>query len=203
MFSLPKTDDVLVQVHTDDEGLDDLQLDDIDEGEETNPTIEETLGNTAGSKEDWLNDNTDDISSTPQAPAAQMRFDTFEAAKEHCRAYAQRKGFGIQIDYSRNNSKGEQYKVNLVCTKAGKPHEEKEDTQITSSCVKKRKKNTNPRNGCLAHMFVKKREAWWYVERCTDQHNHPLIIKPSLTRFLRVHQNIPVEEKRFLRILHA
>ena len=52
-------------MHSDDEGLDDLQLDDIDEGEETNPTIEETLGNMAGSKEDWLNENTDDISSTP------------------------------------------------------------------------------------------------------------------------------------------
>ena len=72
-----------------------------------------------------------------------------------------------------------------------------EDTQITSSCVKKRKKNTHPRTGCLAHMFVRKKEAWWYVEHCTDIHNHPLIVKPSLTRFLRAHRNIPAEEKRF------
>ena len=130
MFFLPKTDDVVVEVHSEDEGLDDLQLVDVNQGEETNPSIEETLGNTAGSKDDWLNEPADDVNSTPQAPTAQMRFDTFEAAKEHYRAYAQRKGFGIRIDYSRTNSKGEQYKVNLVCTKAGKPHAEKEDTQI-------------------------------------------------------------------------
>ena len=101
MFPPALTDDVLAQVHSEDEELDDLQLDEDDLGEETNPTIEETLGNTAGSKEDWLNDVADDITSTPQAPTAQMRFDTFEAAKEHYRAYAQRKGFGIRIDYSR------------------------------------------------------------------------------------------------------
>ena len=52
-------------------------------------------------------------------------------------------------------------------------------------------------------MFVKKKNAWWYVQHSTDEHNHPLIIKPSLTRFLRAHRNIPAEEKLFLRMLHA
>ncbi|KAM0881811.1 hypothetical protein ACQ4PT_032703 [Festuca glaucescens] len=44
---------------------------------------------------------------------------------------------------------------------------------------------------------------WWYVVHSSDEHNHPLLIKPSLTKFLRSHRNIPVEEVHFLRILHA
>jgi hypothetical protein len=70
---------------------------------------------TAGTKEDNNNENVDDAHSTPQPPTAEMRFDSFESAKEHYRAYAQRTGFGIRIDWSRKGQDGEYNNVNLVC----------------------------------------------------------------------------------------
>ena len=132
-----------------------------------------------------------------------MRFDSFESAKEHYRAFAQWKGFGIRIDWSRDDAKKELARVYLVCTRAGKPYKPKEDTQNPKPVVKKRKKNTIPRTGCIAHVYVKRKGAWWYVVHSSDDHNHPLLIKPSLTKFLRSHRNIPVEEVHFLRMLHA
>ena len=84
----------------------DLEVEE-DEGTATGATIEEPTVNTAGSNEDGFNDATADANSTPQPPSAQMRFDSFESAKEHYRAYAQRKGFGIRIDWSRDDAKKE------------------------------------------------------------------------------------------------
>jgi hypothetical protein len=130
-----------------------------------------------------------------------MRFDSFEFAKEHYRAYAQRKGFGIRIDWSRKGQDGEYNSVNIVCSNAGKKYEQKEDTQNPEGAVKKRKKGTHPRTGCTAHMYIKRKDAWFYVKDFSDEHNHPLLIKPSLTRFLHSHRNIPPEEKDFLRLL--
>jgi hypothetical protein len=173
----------------------------------TGGTIEETVEHTAGTTEDWsnnpTNDGRDEVHSTPQPPAPGMRFDSYDSAREHYRAYSQRKGFEIRIDWSRKDAKDDTNKAYLVCTKAGKPHAEKEDTQNPKSCVKKRKKNTHPRTGCTAHIYIKRRDSWWYVVHSSDDHNHPMLIKPSLSRFLRAHRNIPSEEKTFLRILHA
>ena len=111
----------------------------------TGGTIEETAVHTADSNEDGENnaennDARDEVHSTPQPPTNGMRFDSFESAREHYRAYSQRKGFGIRIDWSRKDARNELNKAYLVCTKAGKPHEEKEDTQNPKSCVKKRGK---------------------------------------------------------------
>jgi hypothetical protein len=88
-----------------------------------------------------------------------------------------------------------------VCSNAGKHYEQEEDTQNPEGAMKKRKKGTHPRTGCTAHMYIKRKDAWFYVKDYSDEHNHPLLIKPSLTRFLRSHRNIPLEEKDFLRLL--
>jgi hypothetical protein len=112
---------------------------------------------TAGTNEDDSNENVADAHSTPQPPIAEMRFDSFELAKEHYRAYAQRKGFGIRIDWSRKGQDGEYNSVNIVCSNAGKNYEQKEDTQNPEGAVKKRKKGTHPGTGCTAHMYIKRK----------------------------------------------
>jgi hypothetical protein len=75
--------------------------------------------------------------------------------------------------------------VNLVCTKARKHYEENKDTQNPEGVVKKQKKGTHPRTGSTTHMYVKRKDACFYVQ------DYPLLIKLSLTRFLRSHRNIP------------
>jgi hypothetical protein len=97
-------------------------------GTATGASIGETTGGTNGTNEDVSNENVDDAHSTPQPPTAEMRFDSFELAKEHYKAYAQRKGFGIRIDWSRKGQYGEYNSVNIVCSNAGKNYEQKEDT---------------------------------------------------------------------------
>jgi hypothetical protein len=73
--------------------------DDIQQaGIATGGSIGEPTVETVGTNEDVSNENVDDAHSTPQPPTVEMRFDSFELAKEHYRAYAQRKGFGIRID---------------------------------------------------------------------------------------------------------
>jgi hypothetical protein len=74
-----------------------------------------------------------------------------------------RKWFRIRIGWSIKGQYGEYNKVNLLCTKAGTIYEAKEDTQTPKGGVKKRKKNTHPRTACAAHMYIKKKEAWFYV----------------------------------------
>jgi hypothetical protein len=71
--------------------------------------------------------------------------------------------------------------VNLVCTKARKHYEENKDTQNPEAVVKKQKKGTHPRTGSTTHMYIKRKDAWFYVQDYSDDHNHPLLIKLSLT----------------------
>ena len=51
-------------------------------------------------------------------------------------------------------------------------------------------------------MTVKLTNNKWVVTCVVADHNHRLIDKPSLTKYLRSHQGIPPEEVEFLEILH-
>jgi hypothetical protein len=70
-------------------------------GTATGASLGEPMVGTVGTNEDNINENVDDAHSTPQPPTAEVRFDSFESAKEHYRAYTQKTGFGIRIDWSR------------------------------------------------------------------------------------------------------
>ena len=169
----------------------------------TEATNEEQTIGTAVSGQQSDDDGTADANSTPQPPTMHMRYDSYEAARDHYLEYSIRKGFSIRIGWSKKYPNKEYEKVFLVCTKAGTACIPKEDTQNPVSVVKKRKRSTVPRTGCQAHMFIKKRGGWYQVVAASDEHNHPLIKKPSLTKFLRAHRNIPLEEQNFIRMLHA
>ncbi|KQK05153.2 hypothetical protein BRADI_2g18396v3 [Brachypodium distachyon] len=67
---------------------------------------------------------------------------------------------------------------------------------------KKRRRETIKGTNCKARMIVKLMDSRWQVVYFIGEHNHPLITKPSLTKYLRSHQGIPKEEDNFLRILH-
>ena len=51
-------------------------------------------------------------------------------------------------------------------------------------------------------MVVKHENGKWVVKYYIGEHNHPMVVKPSLNKYLRSHQGIPKEEEDFLRVLH-
>lgn len=66
----------------------------------------------------------------------------------------------------------------------------------------KRKREMIKQTKCPARMFVKLINNKWEVTYFVAEHNHPMIVKPSLTKYLRSHRGIPSDEKEFLRCLH-
>ncbi|KAM0898880.1 hypothetical protein ACQ4PT_021667 [Festuca glaucescens] len=66
----------------------------------------------------------------------------------------------------------------------------------------KRKRETIKRSYCKAKMVVKLKYGRWEVINFVAEHTHPLLWKPSLTKFLRSHQGIPHEEKEFVKHLY-
>jgi hypothetical protein len=93
--------------------------------------------------------------------------------------------------------------------------EEKEDAEIKSVLAdigskggrkkkaKIRKRENIVHTGCKAKMVVKLIDGRWEVIAFMPEHNHPLIQKPSLIKYLRSHQGIPKEEKDFVKNLHS
>jgi hypothetical protein len=67
---------------------------------------------------------------------------------------------------------------------------------------KKRKRENIVHTFCKAQMVVKLIDGRWEVIHFVPEHNHPLIHKPSLTKYLRSHQGMPKEEKEFVKNLH-
>ena len=56
---------------------------------------------------------------------------------------------------------------------------------------------------CKAKMVVKLIADKWHVIYFALDHNHDLVIKPSLKKFLRSHKGIPKQEKDFIALLHG
>lgn len=46
------------------------------------------------------------------------------------------------------------------------------------------------------------RGAWWHVDKFVEEHNHPVIKKFDLVKFLRAHRHITPEEEQFVKLLH-
>ncbi|TVU38539.1 hypothetical protein EJB05_11915, partial [Eragrostis curvula] len=148
-----------------------------------------------------------EVISTPNDPCVGMTFDTCEAAKSFYNNYARYKGFSVRIDNS-NKTKwaGGKSRVRYVCHKAGvnKKNKPATDGPITEKKVtKKRKRDHIERTKCPALMAVKFTGSYWVVDTFRAEHNHDLVQKFSLTKFLRSHRDIPPEEKQFIRTLHS
>ncbi|KAI4971061.1 hypothetical protein ZWY2020_001975 [Hordeum vulgare] len=68
--------------------------------------------------------------------------------------------------------------------------------------VKKRRREFIKQTNCAAKMTVKLIGTKLVVIGVVPDHNHKLIDKPSLTKYLRCHKGIPPKEVEFLKILH-
>ena len=69
--------------------------------------------------------------------------------------------------------------------------------------AKKRKREKMQHTDCKAKLVVKLIADKWHVIYFALDHNHDLVIKPSLKKFLRSHKGIPKQEKDFIALLHG
>uniref|UniRef100_A0A8R7PK14 Protein FAR1-RELATED SEQUENCE n=2 Tax=Triticum urartu TaxID=4572 RepID=A0A8R7PK14_TRIUA len=187
-------------------------------------------GDTGGTVGNGLGANDDEAWSQPKEPYMGMRFDTLEDAKVHYNAYSMQMGFSIKMNSSRKDLKTrELIKQQFVCNKFRKPDvddggvekipvlddivEQAKDDNEDEAIVffdddskgkkrsKKRKRDKIVQTGCKK-MIVKVIDGRWEVIYFVSEHNHPLVEKPYLTKYLRSHQGIPPEERAFLTHLH-
>jgi hypothetical protein len=175
--------------------------------------------------------NQEEVLSSPQEPFIGMRFDTIEAARAHYNAYAAKKGFSVKSHTSKRKARtNELEKQQFVCNKFRKPKTEEQmqkermtvledispvqlddggdgeeagtPSNNSSRFAVRRKRESIVQTGCAARMFVKLIDSKWEVTYFIAEHNHPMVDKPSLTKYLRSHRGIPRDEREFLRCLH-
>ncbi|RLN17279.1 hypothetical protein C2845_PM02G16670 [Panicum miliaceum] len=68
---------------------------------------------------------------------------------------------------------------------------------------KRRKREKMHHTDCKARMAVKLIGDRWHVIFFALDHNHELVVKPSLKKFMRSHNSIPRQEKDFIALLHG
>nr|XP_051230132.1 protein FAR1-RELATED SEQUENCE 5-like [Lolium perenne] len=106
-------------------------------------------------------------------------------------------GYVPKIESSRRCAKdGELDKFVYVCNKSGKPREEE------AVPVKQRNRKLTVLTDCKAKLRVKRDGARWKVTQFVEVHTHEVIDKFALKKYLRSHNKIPAEEKKFIDLLH-
>ncbi|XP_071678607.1 protein FAR1-RELATED SEQUENCE 5-like [Lolium perenne] len=173
----------------------------------------------------------EEVASSPQEPFLGMRFDTIEDAREHYNAYSKRMGFSIKSNTSlRQPFSKVVRKQQFVCNKYRAPKTEEQIQEERVKIVEevspvqlddedgdgeeagpskkpktagvKRQREKIKQTKCPAKMCVKLINNKYEVTYFIAEHNHPMLVKPSLTKYLRSHKGIPRDEREFLKCLH-
>ncbi|KAK1685150.1 hypothetical protein QYE76_045998 [Lolium multiflorum] len=151
-------------------------------------------------------DDDEEVQSTPcsqtniQTPYPGMMFESWDEAKLHYNRYAHQVGFSIKCSTSKNSTiDGQKDKQLFVCNKSGK---NEDINQLDVPPVRQRNRSITKKTECKARMRVRRKGKKWHVTYFIEEHNHRLIKKFSLKKYLRSHKGIPKEEKDFVRLLH-
>ncbi|KAK1685552.1 hypothetical protein QYE76_046400 [Lolium multiflorum] len=173
----------------------------------------------------------EEVASSPQEPFLGMRFDTIDDAREHYNAYSKRLVFSIKSNTSlRQPFTKVVRKQQFVCNKYRAPKTEEqiqeervkiveevspvqlddEDGDGEEARLSKKPKSAGVKwqrekikqTKCPAKMCVKLINNKYEVTYFIAEHNHPMLVKPSLTKYLRSHKGIPRDEREFLKCLH-
>nr|XP_051196017.1 protein FAR1-RELATED SEQUENCE 5-like [Lolium perenne] len=150
-------------------------------------------------------DDDEEVQSTPcsqtniQTPYPGMMFESWDEAKLHYNRYAHQVGFSIKCSTSKNSTiDGQKDKQLFVCNKSGK---NEDINQLDVPPVRQRNRSITKKTECKARMRVRRKGKKWHVTYFIEEHNHKLIKKFSLKKYLRSHKGIPKEEKDFVRLL--
>nr|XP_051205120.1 protein FAR1-RELATED SEQUENCE 5-like [Lolium perenne] len=74
--------------------------------------------------------------------------------------------------------------------------------ELEAPPVRQRNRSITKKTECKARLRIKRRGKKWHVTYFIEEHNHKLIKKFSLKKYLRSHKGIPKEEKDFVKLLH-
>ncbi|XP_051202239.1 protein FAR1-RELATED SEQUENCE 5-like [Lolium perenne] len=169
---------------------------------DTDPITGETLS----TDDSGGDDDDDEVQSTlvsqteVQTPYPGMIFDSWDEAKMHCNRYAKKLGFSIKCSTSKNSTvDGQNDKQMFVCNKNGK----NEDISMQEVApVRQRNKSITKKTECKAMLTIKRKGKKWHVTYFIEEHNHSMIKKFSLKKYLRSRKGIPKEERDFVKLLH-
>ena len=157
-----------------------------------------------------VNDETDDEAQgdakdgqseimVPKPPYVGQRFDSFEDAKEFYQTYAKFHGFAVNTEYHRKIKKTNEYsRGEMRCHKARRNKKGKGVAPV----VPERKRGIILKMGCPARCKLNVDGAQWVVTEYFDEHNHKLIKKFDLVKFLTAHRGFTPLEKKFIKLLH-
>jgi tRNA U34 2-thiouridine synthase MnmA/TrmU len=133
----------------------------------------------------------------PRPPFVGMKFNSMEAALSHYNRYAHHVGFSVRIESSMKSTKdGEKDKSLFVCNKTRK------NVELSPTPVKQRNHTITKLADCKAKLRIKRVGARWEVTQFVEKHMHELIEKFALKKYLRSHNKILKEEKKFIDLLH-
>lgn len=120
----------------------------------------------------------------PAPPYLHMKFATFEDAKENYRSYAKFHGFAVYTDHRKKLIKtGEYNRAELRCFKSRKNKKKGGNGLI----IRDRRRDIMVKMNCPARMKLNVEGAWWVVTKYVGCHNHEMIKKFDLIRFLSAH----------------
>ncbi|KAG2601134.1 hypothetical protein PVAP13_5KG545721, partial [Panicum virgatum] len=158
-------------------------------------------------------------------PYIGQTFSTKQEAREFYNSYAKQIGFSVRTGTSRLSSlTREQQKIMKMKEGNSIPESDDSDSTVRESKLenndegndienaekkkkmdggKKRKREKMHHTDCKARMIVKLIGDRWHVIFFAPNHNHDLVVKPSLKKFMRSHKGIPQAEKDFIEMLHG
>ncbi|XP_020164923.1 protein FAR1-RELATED SEQUENCE 5-like [Aegilops tauschii subsp. strangulata] len=133
----------------------------------------------------------------PQPPYVGQRFGSFEDAKEFYQRYAIFHGFAVNTEYHRKKT-NEYSRGEIRCYKARKNKKSKGVAPV----VPERKRGIIVKTECPVRCKLNTDGARWVVTEYFDEHNHELIKKFDLVKFLSAHKGFSPLEKKFVKLLH-
>ncbi|KAM3312753.1 hypothetical protein ACQJBY_032520 [Aegilops geniculata] len=135
----------------------------------------------------------------PQPPYVGQRFELFEDAKEFYQRYAMFHGFAVNTKYHRKIKKTNEYSTGeMRCYKARRNKKGKGVAPV----VPERKRGIIVKMECPVRCKLNVDGARWVVTEYFDEHNHELIKKFDLVKFLSAHRGFRPLEKKFIKLLH-
>ncbi|XP_020169579.2 protein FAR1-RELATED SEQUENCE 1-like [Aegilops tauschii subsp. strangulata] len=135
----------------------------------------------------------------PKPPYVGQRFDSFEDAKEFYLTYAKFHGFAVNSEYHRKIKETNEYsRCEMRCYKARRNKKGKGVAHV----VPERKRGIIVKTECPVRCKLNVDGARWVVTEYFDEHNHKLIKKFDLVKFLTAHRGFTPLEKKFIKLLH-
>ncbi|XP_044404556.1 uncharacterized protein [Triticum aestivum] len=136
----------------------------------------------------------------PQPPYIGQRFGSFAEAKEYYQAYAKFHGFAVNTEYHRKIKKTNEYsRGEMRCHKARRNKKGKGVAPV----IPERKRGIILKTGCPVRCKLNVDGATWVVNEYFDEHNHELIKKFDLVKFLTAHRGFTPVERKFVKLLHG